>query len=111
MAPDNKRVVIIGCTGAGKSTLLNKIAGRDLTPQLQLSLTHKKPIQAHSLIVGVSCTGNEYVLDEKFIGSWREPMLFESSDGVDSVTRLSSFANVSYLGDEKRQLTGTSRGG
>lgn len=27
MHPEDKRVVVIGCTGAGKSTLLNKLMG------------------------------------------------------------------------------------
>lgn len=75
MIPERKRILVIGCTGAGKSTLLNKMAG------------------------------NKYVQDETYQFKWAEqPPIFDSGAGTDSVTKLTSFANVHWFGDSSKPV-------
>eukprot|EP01062_Namystynia_karyoxenos_P064588 TRINITY_DN575_c0_g1_i1.p1 TRINITY_DN575_c0_g1~~TRINITY_DN575_c0_g1_i1.p1 ORF type:complete len:472 (+),score=171.50 TRINITY_DN575_c0_g1_i1:105-1418(+) len=75
--PDHKRLVVIGQTGAGKSMLLNKLAGfrYKYGPEDQ----------------GFRWTRNGVPVDEK-------DLLFETASGTDSVTALTCYANIHYLG-------------
>lgn len=75
MKPDMKRIIVIGATGAGKSTLLNTLGGW----KLQMN-------------------------KEDASLAWNHPTLFEASFECDSVTKKTAFANLNWLGDEKRKF-------
>ena len=76
--PEKKRIVLIGCTGAGKSTIGNIAAGWKLVGKMDS--------------------------DGDFDFTWKHPEglepLFEARASGESVTDKTSFANVSWLGDE-----------
>ena len=86
--PDRRRLVVIGCTGAGKSTLLNVLSGWRFVQSKDNDFLFKwqdKPAPEGS--------------DEP-----PAPPLFESLAGSESVTKITSFANVHMCGDPEREL-------
>ena len=77
--PDAKRMVVIGVTGAGKSTVLNCLGGwefKQKPPDYEFEWQDKD---------GVS-------------------PLFEARADTDSCTKKTSFANLSWCGDESRPV-------
>lgn len=70
--PELQRLVVIGCTGAGKSTLCNKLAGFRYEWDEELS---------------------QFVWT-----SGQEKLLFACSQGANSVTDHTTYANLPYLG-------------
>ena len=86
--PGRRRLVVIGCTGAGKSTLLNVLSGWRF----------------------VQTKDNDYLYQWQHKpapeGSDEPPLppLFESVASSESVTKITSFANVHMCGDPEREL-------
>ena len=86
--PSRKRLVIIGCTGSGKSTLLNVLAGWRFVQSKDTDWEFKWQKKTKE--------GDD---DEAI-----DP-IFEAGAGNDSVTKLTSFANIHFRGDSDRPLT------
>lgn len=86
--PGRRRLVVIGCTGAGKSTLLNVLSGWRFVQTKENDFEYQwqhMPAPEGS--------------DEPPL-----PPLFESVASSESVTKITSFANVHMCGDPEREL-------
>ena len=86
--PGRRRLVVIGCTGAGKSTLLNVLSGWRFVQTKENDFEYRwqhMPAPEGS--------------DEPPL-----PPLFESVASSESVTKITSFANVHMCGDPEREL-------
>lgn len=100
--PDLKRMVVIGCTGAGKSTLLNIMGGWTFVqrpPDYEFAWERELPAKAAE---AATSAATAETATEQSPSAPREPSepLFESGAGGDSVTKRTSFANLSWFGDE-----------
>ena len=90
--PSTKRLVVIGCCGSGKSTLLNVLAGWRYVQSKETD--YQFLWQKKKRTVG---EGENALVEEL------DP-LFQSAASSDSVTKKSSFANISYRGQADREL-------
>ena len=75
-----RRLVVIGCTGSGKSTLLNVLNGN------------------HFLQSADDKTKSDYTW------RWDGDPVFHASHGCRAVTRVTSYANLSFMGNPERRF-------